>query len=96
MFSPDEALRVDTLPLLTTELLLAVCPKTIPSGENRFCRVLHVDTVRRQCHVRYVGAPDCQTEGSVSVDAAGCRNRGHDEEKTGSRLFCGSSFRRRA
>jgi hypothetical protein len=69
VFSPDEALRVDTLPLLTTGMLLAVRPETIPRGENRFCRILHVDTVRRQCHVCYVGAPYGQTEGYVSVDA---------------------------
>jgi hypothetical protein len=68
MFSPDEALRVDTLPLLTSEMLLAVRSETIPRGENSFCRVLHVDTVRRECHVRYVGAPDGRREGSVSAD----------------------------
>lgn len=67
MFSPDEVRRVDTLSLLTTGMLLAVRPET--GGISRFCRILHVDTVHRLCHVRYVGASDDRTEGTVSVDA---------------------------
>ena len=68
MFSSDEVLRVDTLSLLTTGMLLAIrSPER--RGDSRFCRILHVDTVRRLCHVQYIGASGDRTEGTVSVDA---------------------------
>ena len=68
VFSSDEVRRRDMLSLLCEGMIISAFSEPNSSGVRRFSRILHVDTVRRLCHVRYLDEEGEEAQGTLPID----------------------------
>lgn len=68
VFSVDEVRRRDMLSLLREGMIISALPEPASSDTSRFCRIVHVDTVRRLCHVHRLDESGDQAQGTLAVD----------------------------